>query len=109
MSATTATVSIELRRHKHFLAWEDFHRKNRNVMQAITGVMDELIEKNVKSFSVKEIILYLRFTEKLDSGMRTNIYFNDAYISIYAHVIADTHPRTYGKYIQRRPLPASKS
>lgn len=88
--------------HGYYTPWLEFHTRNVHVIHEIISRLETYLIKREHT-SIKKIVYNMRNEVDVDHNQKYK--FNDAYTSIYAHVIIYNFPK-YASIIKTKKLRA---
>lgn len=99
-------VPEEVQQSSYYDKWLRFHLDNRNIIRMILDELNRAKSKGLKKVSIKQIIGKIRWEKSLET-VSEDFRINDAFTSIYAHVIAYNFDE-YKSLFDCKPLRAKK-
>ena len=107
MTATTDTarklsIPDEVRKHKYYEQWRDFHLSNREVIRNVIRKLEDARARGKQRASVRDALNAVRWEDWLGSDDQP-YKVNNNHASIYARVIAHNFPE-YASMITFRSI-----
>lgn len=95
-------IPADVKAHKAYTDWKQFHISNRDVMRTIIDQLSTAKANGVQKTSVKMIINWMRWNMTV-KNKEQDFKINDKYTGIYTHVIQHNFPE-YRDMIDSREL-----